>query len=67
MVQPQINLPKPSPSPRRAFNLHPAYGLTDEFRLRVLTYASATSVAEAAAHFNLHISTIYNWLKALNT
>ena len=67
MEQPPTNSPKPSPSPRRAFNLHPAYGLTDEFRLRVLAYANATSVAKAAAHFNIHHSSIYNWLKALNT
>lgn len=45
-------------------NYHPDYGLTDEFRKRVLDYAKITSVKIAAEEFNLHVSTIYYWRKA---
>lgn len=45
-------------------NYNPAYGLTDEFRFRVLQYAALTSVKIAAEEFNLNPSTIYYWRKA---
>lgn len=43
---------------------HPAYGLYDEYRLRVLAYAEKTSVREAATAYNLSGQAIYNWRKA---
>jgi transposase-like protein len=43
------------------FNYHPAYGLPDEFRSRVVEYSYETSVHEAAKAFNLAVSTIYRW------
>lgn len=45
-------------------NYHPDYGLTDEFRARVLAYADLTSVKIAAQEFNLDKSTIYYWRRA---
>lgn len=43
---------------------HPAYGLSDEYRLRVLAYAEKTSVRDAATAYNLSGQAIYNWRKA---
>ena len=47
------------------FPYHPAYGLPDTFRQTVVTYARATSVALAAARFNVGQSTVYRWLAAI--
>ncbi len=43
--------------------IHPAYGLTDEFRLRVLRDAAFLGVKAAAELHNVSPSAIYVWLK----
>ena len=47
------------------FGYHPAYGLPDDFRLRVLHYADAYSPAQAAKRYRVGLSTIYVWAAAL--
>lgn len=49
---------------KNVLGFHPAYGLSDEYRLRVLAYAEKTSVREAATTYNLSNQVIYNWRKA---
>ena len=47
---------------------HPAYGLADTTRARVLCLVKVDGlpVKEAAALNNLHPSTVYKWLFAIN-
>lgn len=49
------------------FNLHPEYGLTDEFRARVLKYQDLTgeSNRKVAAEFRISECAIRKWRKAL--
>lgn len=42
-------------------NYHPAYGLADETRKKVLADAAETSVQEAAKKHNIAQSTVYRW------
>lgn len=50
---------KPYPPPDDPF--HPAYGLTDELRERILDSADEMGVAEAARSHNVSPSAIYSW------
>ena len=43
--------------------IHPAYGLTDEFRLRVLRDAAFLGVKAAAALHKVSPAAIYIWRK----
>ena len=43
--------------------IHPAYGLTDEFRLRVLRDAALVGVKAAAALHKVSAASIYIWRK----
>jgi transposase-like protein len=43
--------------------IHPAYGLTDEFRLRVLRDAAFLGVKAAAALHEVSPAAIYIWRK----
>lgn len=47
------------------FGYNPAYGLTDDYRLRVLHYADAFGVRRAAERYRVGQSTIYKWNAAL--
>jgi transposase-like protein len=40
------------------------YGLTDEFRLRVLVHLKTHTYRETAATFNLSTSTVHKWRRA---
>jgi hypothetical protein len=41
--------------------MHPAYGLADETRKKVLQHAAENTVREAAEKHNVAQSTIYRW------
>lgn len=43
---------------------HPAYGLTDAFRLRVVAYSYLHGAVAAAAVFNVARCSIYRWRDA---
>lgn len=43
---------------------HPAYGLPDDYRLRVLEEADFRGVAATAERHHLSETAIYNWRKA---
>lgn len=43
---------------------HADYGLTDEFRARVVKKAAETSVEEATKEFNVSRMSIWRWRKA---
>lgn len=55
-----INLTNPPP-----FYYHPAYGLPDDYRLRVLADAETLGVPQAAALHRLSTGCIYKWRKVL--
>ena len=42
---------------------HPDYGLTDELRLRVINDAQAMGAKRAAIKNNVHVASVYNWLR----
>jgi len=41
----------------------PAYGLPEEFRLRVITTAQQLGARAAAAAHSVSISSVYNWIR----
>jgi hypothetical protein len=42
---------------------HRDYGLTDELRIRVIEDAVAMGVKRAAIKNNVHVASVYNWLR----
>ena len=42
---------------------HPAYGLSDEFRYKILNHAEQVGVSQAAREFNVARRSIYRWKK----
>ena len=50
---------------RPPFGYHPAYGLTDDYRLEALRHAEIHGVAAAATRYRVSQSTIYKWAAAL--
>ena len=46
------------------FSFHPAYGLTDEFRAKVVQhYLKTGDSGETAERFNVSKSSVYEWTK----
>lgn len=44
---------------------HPAYGLADQTRYDCVVMSYTTTVREAAEHYNVSTSVVYNWRRAM--
>lgn len=47
------------------FQMHPGYGLSDEYRLQILRHAEDVGVAAAARDYRVGKTAIYSWRKRL--
>lgn len=45
---------------------HQDYGLTDEFRLQVISDAQVLGVKGAAIKNNVHVTSVYKWMRDCN-
>ena len=46
------------------FGYNPNFGIPDEHREKIVLRAEVVGVTRAAAEYKVHVSSIYNWMRA---